>query len=158
MAVEYEYRSNADKRQSVVDLLEDEEKYDWSNREIARAAGVSEALVRSVRGASYGVNMGPIGRLPVNGAVYSPLEQAWRVAKLDERRKFVETYKEQIKVHLWKPSQPTLIIEALQGAILYGEELAEYPGVTRRLLGRNLGRLVKSGRVVKLKDGKYKLK
>ena len=42
-------RTNADKRRAVQTLLEDEEWEKWSNREIAKRAGVSEFLVRDMR-------------------------------------------------------------------------------------------------------------
>lgn len=42
-------RSPEDKRRAVMTLLQDEEWGGWSNREIARRANVSEALVRKVR-------------------------------------------------------------------------------------------------------------
>jgi len=42
-------RTNADKRKAVETLLKDAEWAKWSNREIARAADVSESLVRHLR-------------------------------------------------------------------------------------------------------------
>jgi hypothetical protein len=42
-------RSNADKRQAVETLLKDAEWSGWSNREIARACGVSDVFVGKVR-------------------------------------------------------------------------------------------------------------
>lgn len=43
-------RTNDDKRRAVLTLLNDPEWSSWSNREIARACGVSEYLVRDTRG------------------------------------------------------------------------------------------------------------
>ncbi len=43
-------RTNDDKRRAVMVLLNDSEWAKWSNREIARQCGVSEALVRDARG------------------------------------------------------------------------------------------------------------
>lgn len=43
-------RTNDDKRRAVLTLLNDPEWSAWSNREIARACGVSEYLVRDARG------------------------------------------------------------------------------------------------------------
>lgn len=42
-------RSNDDKRKAVETLLADAEWAKWSNREVAKACGVSESLVRSLR-------------------------------------------------------------------------------------------------------------
>lgn len=42
-------RTNDDKRRAVLTLLNDAEWVNWSNREIARACGVSEYLVRDAR-------------------------------------------------------------------------------------------------------------
>jgi DNA (cytosine-5)-methyltransferase 1 len=42
-------RTSADKRKSVITLLNDEEWVQWSNREIARRCGVDEGMVRKYR-------------------------------------------------------------------------------------------------------------
>lgn len=42
-------RTSADKRKSVITLLQDEEWVQWSNREIARRCGVDEGMVRRYR-------------------------------------------------------------------------------------------------------------
>ena len=54
-------------------------------------------------------------------------------------------------------TQPGLILTALRTATkpLWQDELAQVPGVNRRVLGRNLTRLCDTGRVEKTTDGRY---
>lgn len=69
-------RTNEDKRKAVLTLLEDEEWAKWSDREIARRAAVSHALVSKVR-----------GELPVNGGqVETPTERKWMIFSEGWRR------------------------------------------------------------------------
>jgi hypothetical protein len=66
-------RTNEDKRHAVEILLRDEEWMQWSNREIARQADVSEFLVRSTRKAIRDLNADELTERLVerNGKVFS---------------------------------------------------------------------------------------
>jgi hypothetical protein len=66
-------RTNEDKRHAVEILLRDKEWSQWSNREIARQADVSEFLVRSTRKAIRDLNADEVTERLVerNGKVYS---------------------------------------------------------------------------------------
>jgi len=66
-------RTNEDKRHAVEILLRDEEWSQWSNREIARKADVSEFLVRSTRKANRDLNADELTERLVerNGTVFT---------------------------------------------------------------------------------------
>lgn len=104
------------------------------------------------------------------------LAMAWEQASGEERQEFVtqhraillellnvqEKHKEPVHVlpsdvHL--DTQPGLILTALHTATapLSREELAQVPGVNRRVIGRNLTRLCDAGRIEKTADGRYTL-
>ena len=57
-------------------------------------------------------------------------------------------------------TQPGLILIVLRTATkpLWQEDLAQVPGINRRVLGRNLTRLCDAGRVEKTADGRYVLR
>ena len=67
-------RSNADKRNSVLTMLNDEEWWGWSDREIARQCAVSQAMVTKVRegftdnGYQSGPRRGSDGRTQQTGS------------------------------------------------------------------------------------------
>lgn len=65
-------RTSADKRRAVTILLQDAEWSKWSNREIARRCGVSDALVRDVRGSICEKNAdGGMRTVERNGTTYT---------------------------------------------------------------------------------------
>jgi len=68
-------RRNADKRRSVLTLLRDEEWSQWSDREIARRAGVGNVFVSAMRKelSVHGEQMPPPARLVTRGGTTYPM-------------------------------------------------------------------------------------
>ena len=101
------------------------------------------------------------------------LVRAWEQASGAERQEFVTQHRatllELLAVQEERPpvlppdvqpdTQPGLILTALYAATepLSLEDLAQVPGITRRVLGRNLTRLCDTGRIEKTTDGRYAL-
>jgi hypothetical protein len=104
------------------------------------------------------------------------LVRAWEQASEEERQEFVTQYRtvllellavqerQEEPAHAVPPdvhpdTQPGLILIVLRTATapLSLEDLAQTPGITRRVLGRNLTRLCDTGRVEKTADGRYAL-
>jgi hypothetical protein len=104
---------------------------------------------------------------PVPAAVATPaamppatLDAVWERADAEERRAFVAGHRSELLPLLdVELPQPEAILAALRaaGASLAQDALASAPGINRRLLGRNLTRLVAGGKVKKMKDGRYTL-
>lgn len=63
-------RTNDDKRRAVMVLLNDPEWSKWSNREIARQCGVSEKLVRDVRGSICDKNADSVRTVTRSGTTF----------------------------------------------------------------------------------------
>jgi hypothetical protein len=104
------------------------------------------------------------------------LVRAWEQASEEERQEFVTQFssvllellavqeRQEEPAHAVPPdvhpdTQPGLILIVLRTATapLSLEDLAQTPGITRRVLGRNLTRLCDTGRVEKTADGRYAL-
>ncbi len=111
----------------------------------------------------------PVAMPPVPALV-----RAWEQASEEERQVFVMQYRTVLQellavmkeeepavlppdVH--PDTQPGLILIVLRTATapLSQEELAQVPGINRRVLGRDLTRLCKTGRIEKAADGRYAL-
>ncbi len=112
---------------------------------------------------------------PVSGP--PALVRAWEQASEAERQEFVTQHRavllellavqeKQEEVGQTLPpdvhpdTQPGLILIVLRTATtpLSQEELAQVPGVNRRVLGRDLTRLCMRGRIEKTADGRYVLR
>jgi hypothetical protein len=105
------------------------------------------------------------------------LVRVWEQASEAERQEFVTQHralllellamqeKREEPVHALPPdvhadTQPGLILIVLRTATapLSQDELAQMPGINRRVLGRDLTRLCKAGRIEKTADGRYALR
>ena len=114
---------------------------------------------------------------PVTMPPAPALVRAWEQASEAERQEFVTQYravllellaveeKQEEPIQTLSPdihpdTQPGLIFTILRTATapLSQEELAQVPGVNRRVLSRNLTRLCKTGQIEKMADGCYVLR